>query len=203
MIYRKPRGRGSNPHKWQKCVSRFLFYLRPSIANSATIGTITVHCLWEAEMAREKAGHRSHSSLQFLLFLLFLWYWRSTVKFCLHVQVSILGWSVDPSNYFSCGLYSCVICNLELLMIGWLEHANDWLIAGQLQWRVVDAQRISWWSWDTTIIRSKFALFWRMMASEHLTTKPPVSIMYHNRTLSGLTLQYRPYSEGAGVGPFD
>src|SRR6218665_1834235 len=40
----------------QKFGSRFLFHLRP-LANSATMSTLSVHCQWGDETARERTGH--------------------------------------------------------------------------------------------------------------------------------------------------
>ena len=46
--------RGANPG--QKFGSRFLLHVRP-LANSALMRTLTIHCLWEDEMVRERTAH--------------------------------------------------------------------------------------------------------------------------------------------------
>ena len=40
----------------QKFGSRFLLHLR-SLANSATMSTLTVHCQWEDDTVMERTGH--------------------------------------------------------------------------------------------------------------------------------------------------
>ena len=49
-------GLGFKPRPGQKFGSIFLFQLRP-LANSAMMSTLTAHCQWEDETARERTGH--------------------------------------------------------------------------------------------------------------------------------------------------
>src|SRR6218665_611146 len=50
------RGSGFKSRPGQKFGSRFLLLLRP-LVNSAMMSTLTVHCQWEDEKMRERAGH--------------------------------------------------------------------------------------------------------------------------------------------------
>ena len=50
--------KGSGFKSWlgQKFGSRFLLRLHP-LANSAMMSTLTIHCQWEDDTARERTGH--------------------------------------------------------------------------------------------------------------------------------------------------
>jgi len=50
------RGLGFKFRPGHKFGLRLLLHLRP-LANSDMMGTLTIHCQWEDEMARERTGH--------------------------------------------------------------------------------------------------------------------------------------------------
>ena len=47
---------GFKPRPGQKFGSRFLFHLHP-LTNSAMMSTLTAHCQWDNDTARERTGH--------------------------------------------------------------------------------------------------------------------------------------------------
>src|SRR6218665_116115 len=56
MLDCQSRGLGFKSRPKEKFDSRFLLHLH-LLANSAIMGTLTIHCQWEDETARKRTGH--------------------------------------------------------------------------------------------------------------------------------------------------